>query len=108
MNKNFFRTLVVLICALSSVGALDAQRTDSCSCGIPSQVPTPFIVRHVDSGFQQGALEAINNWNEYVDVFRPALQQGSFDFGNGISEVYFYDLTQIFGMDGNSVLGYTP
>lgn len=108
MNKNFVRTLVVLICTFSSSAALFAQRTDSCSCGIPSQVPTPVIIRHVDSGFQQGALEAVNNWNQYVDVFRPTLQQGSFDFGNGVSEIYFYDLTQIFGMDGNSVLGYTP
>ena len=107
MNKKFLRLFVLLVCVTSGAGALYAQRVDGCACGIPAQVPSTLIIRHQDPGYQQGALEAANTWNQYVDVFRPSVQTGNFDLQNGINEIFFYDLTKLFGMDGNSTLGIT-
>ncbi|HSP16332.1 MAG TPA: hypothetical protein VLV78_16410 [Thermoanaerobaculia bacterium] len=102
------RILVLAFCLLFSVALAQAARVDGCACGIPSQVPTPWAIRHVDPIAQQAAMEAFTMWNQYVDVLRPVLQTGNFTFGNGVSEIYFVDLSDVLGMDGASFLGYTP
>src|SRR5215212_2698560 len=96
--------LALLLCA----GAAFAQRTDSCSCGIPGTVPTSWEIRHSDPNAQQAAVNSFNLWNLYVDVHRTTVGSPvSYDLGNGRNEILFFDFGQVPGLDPSTV-GFAP
>ncbi len=102
------KRIVILTFALLLVAAVSqATRVDPCACGRPAQVPVSFVVRDTDSRAAQADVESMSIWNQYVDVFRQSAQPGNYGLGNGVSEVYVVDLTDVLGMDGASFLGYT-
>ena len=109
MNTKSIRSLALALTVLALSAPAFAQRTDGCSCGVPNQVPTSFLIRHSDPSAQQAALEAFNRWNLYVDIFRPTIGAPvAYDLGNGYNEILFYDFSQEPGIDPNSVVGYAP
>lgn len=96
--------LVLLLCS----GAAFAQRTNSCGCGIPGTVPTPWEIRHVDPNIQQAAVNSFNQWNLYADILRPTVGSSvSYALGNGHNEILFRDFSQVPGLDPSTV-GFAP
>lgn len=98
------RLLFVLLLAGSAL----AQRTESCTCGIPGQVPTPWEIRHVDPVAQQAAVNAFNTWNLYADILAPQVGSSvTYDLGNGHNEILFRDFSTVPGLDPSTV-GFAP
>src|SRR4029079_11113885 len=106
MNRISRLALALLTFAAGSVTLSAQNRTDSCTCAVPSQIPMQWAIRHVDPGYQQSALDAFATWNQYADIVRPQVVSGPASDGNGINDIYFTDLSQVPGLDSNT-LGYT-
>jgi hypothetical protein len=103
MNKTIIRCLVAFSLFVSATAAF-AQRTDGCTCGIPSTVPMQWVIRHDDPAAQQAAREVFDRWNLYVDVHRvTAGPESAADAGNGMNEIFFYDFSTIPGLNPQAV-----
>lgn len=106
MNRLSRLSLAFLTFIAGSLSLSAQSRTESCTCSVPSTVPMSWAIRHVDPAYQQGAMEAFATWNLYADVVRPQVVSGPATDGNAINDIYFTDLSQVPGLDSNT-LGYT-
>lgn len=104
-----------LLCAalfIATTASAD-DRTASCSCGLPTPMPTPWVIRHPSSGFQNAASDAFSLWNLYLNNVTQPSSNGTGQLTpeqvlDGTRDIGFFDFQAVEPDTPLTLLGLTP
>lgn len=101
MRLNKLALLLIAFLLPASAWA-QGSRVPCCSCGVPSQTPRQWQIRHTTPTFQDAANQAFNTWNLYADIMRTSVpgNPNAFALGNGQNELVFADFSDVEGLEG--------
>lgn len=107
------RAILLGATLLIAMSAFADDRTGTCSCGNPSPMPTPWVIRHPSTQFQTGAADSFGMWNLYIrNVMQPSVngtgQIAESQVLDGTRDLGFFDFQASDPSIPDTLLGLTP